>query len=79
MEPASPALAGGFFTTEPPGKPNLTVLRDPVAMGPVEEEKKGKRLRPEHLGEDSAAGGSKRPASRLERRAEALASPRDEA
>ena len=21
MEPASPALAGGFFTTEPPGKP----------------------------------------------------------
>ena len=20
-EPASPALAGGFFTTEPPGKP----------------------------------------------------------
>ena len=28
------------------------LLRDPVAMGPVEEEKKGKRLRPEHL-EDS--------------------------
>ena len=22
MEPVSPALAGGFFTTEPPGKPN---------------------------------------------------------
>ena len=21
MEPTSPALAGGFFTTEPPGKP----------------------------------------------------------
>ena len=21
MEPMSPALAGGFFTTEPPGKP----------------------------------------------------------
>ena len=21
MEPSSPALAGGFFTTEPPGKP----------------------------------------------------------
>ena len=21
IEPASPALAGGFFTTEPPGKP----------------------------------------------------------
>ena len=23
IEPASPALAGGFFTTEPPGKPDL--------------------------------------------------------
>ena len=22
MSPASPALAGGFFTTEPPGKPS---------------------------------------------------------
>ena len=22
IEPASPASAGGFFTTEPPGKPN---------------------------------------------------------
>ena len=22
MEPVSPALAGGFFTTEPPGKPS---------------------------------------------------------
>ena len=22
IEPESPALAGGFFTTEPPGKPN---------------------------------------------------------
>ena len=25
IEPASPALAGGFFTTEPPGKPFLLV------------------------------------------------------
>ena len=25
IEPASPALASGFFTTEPPGKPSLTV------------------------------------------------------
>ena len=25
MEPASAALAGGFFTTEPPGKPYLTL------------------------------------------------------
>ena len=25
-EPASPALAGGFFTTEPPGKPQTQTL-----------------------------------------------------
>ena len=25
MEPMSPALAGGFFTTEPPGKPRTSV------------------------------------------------------
>jgi len=24
FNPASPALAGGFFTTEPPRKPNVT-------------------------------------------------------
>ena len=26
IEPASPALTGGFFTTEPPGKPKLSTL-----------------------------------------------------
>jgi len=26
MSPASPALAGGFFTTEPPGKPFSWIL-----------------------------------------------------
>ena len=26
MEPVSPALAGGFLTTEPPGKPLLRIL-----------------------------------------------------
>ena len=25
VEPASPALAGGFFTTEPPGKPRVAL------------------------------------------------------
>ena len=25
IEPTSPALAGGFFTTEPPGKPNTLI------------------------------------------------------
>ena len=29
-QPASPALAGGFFTTEPPGKPMLTTLNLPI-------------------------------------------------
>ena len=27
MEPVSPALAGRFFTTEPPGKPKSTVVQ----------------------------------------------------
>ena len=26
IEPASPALAGGLFSTEPPGKPNKPIL-----------------------------------------------------
>ena len=28
IEPESPALAGGFFTTEPPGKPHYLVTGD---------------------------------------------------
>ena len=32
LEPASPALAGRFFTTEPPGKPQATVLSVLVAQ-----------------------------------------------
>ena len=28
IEPVSPALAGGFFTTEPPGKPYPVVLEE---------------------------------------------------
>ena len=27
MEPVSPALAGGFFTTEPPGEPILLLTK----------------------------------------------------
>ena len=27
LEPASPALAGRFFTTEPPGKPSVYTLK----------------------------------------------------
>ena len=26
LEPVSPALAGGFLTTAPPGKPNVTPI-----------------------------------------------------
>ena len=28
VSPASPALAGGFFTTEPPGKPPLYFTKE---------------------------------------------------
>ena len=27
IEPVSPAMAGGFFTTEPPGKPSVRSVR----------------------------------------------------
>jgi len=27
IEPVSPALAGGFFTTEPPGKPSFSLKK----------------------------------------------------
>ena len=27
ISPASPAVAGGFFTTEPPGKPVMTIVQ----------------------------------------------------
>ena len=32
MEPSSPALTGGFFTTEPPGKPLHILHRDPLRL-----------------------------------------------
>ena len=35
IEPMSPVLAGGFFTTEPPGKPKYDVSRDwKLFLGP---------------------------------------------
>ena len=33
IEPVSPAVAGGFFTTEPPGKPNLSLFNIPFSPG----------------------------------------------
>ena len=36
-EPASPALAGGFLTTEPPGKPLLTPLLPPSKIQSTSE------------------------------------------
>ena len=34
IEPLSPALAGGFFTTEPPGKPGFVILTDVPYLEP---------------------------------------------
>ena len=34
IEPTSPALAGGFFTTEPPGKPHCLLLNSPPSLLP---------------------------------------------
>ena len=34
MELAFPALAGGFFTTEPPGKPSSYKTTNSVRLGP---------------------------------------------
>ena len=33
VEPVSPALARGFFTTEPPGKPSLMLKTDLILTG----------------------------------------------
>ena len=33
MSPASPALAGGFFTTEPPGELLFTLVGDKFSKG----------------------------------------------
>ena len=35
MEPASPALAGGYSTTEPPGKPNIYKFRSCLFSPPA--------------------------------------------
>ena len=47
IEPVSPALAGGFFTTEPPGKPLSVVLSHPfcdtVLQQPQETNASGSR------------------------------------
>ena len=46
IEPTSPALAGGFFTTEPPGKPLRQVVRQ-VTLGSPPRPEAG--LCPSHL------------------------------
>ena len=35
IEPVSPALVGGFFTTEPPGKPQKHVLISSLKCHPL--------------------------------------------
>ena len=32
LEPVSPALAGGFLTTAPPGKPLVAIVLSPVLV-----------------------------------------------
>ena len=35
LEPVSPALAGGFFTTAPPGKPERAILEATIVTVPL--------------------------------------------
>ena len=37
IEPVSPALAGGFFVTEPPGKPTLELKKKLCEVSQTEE------------------------------------------
>ena len=56
IEPASPALAGGFFTTEPPEKPKENRGRPGVYWGDEKWRKKEKLS----LGMEAAVGCGKR-------------------
>jgi len=38
IKPASPRLAGGFFTTEPPRKPKATILQQKEIIGDLKKE-----------------------------------------
>ena len=38
IKPASPRLAGGFFTTEPPRKPKATILQQKEIIGDLKRE-----------------------------------------
>ena len=37
LEPVSPALAGGFLTTEPPGKPLTCIFLTHIVLDPYEQ------------------------------------------
>ena len=53
IEPRSPvslALAGGFFTTEPPGKPQIPGLHDKTHLSPKTEREELSVLRAPHRG-----------------------------
>ena len=41
IEPASSVLAGGFFTTEPPGKPKYTIVRKKIKKKTVTKDNMG--------------------------------------
>ena len=38
IEPMSPALAGGFFTTEPPGKPHTYITECLIPVSETQKE-----------------------------------------
>ena len=38
IKPASPRLAGGFFTTEPPRKPKATILQQKEVIGDLKKQ-----------------------------------------
>ena len=43
IEPTSPALAAGFFTTEPPGKPELYINK-PIKIGKKRGDRDGEHM-----------------------------------
>ena len=49
LKPVSPALAGRFSTTAPPGKPSFHLLACPFNTWPLRSMGKGKRVEERHL------------------------------
>ena len=58
LEPVSPALAGGFLTSEPPGKP-LRVLPDEVVGNASDGGRRGSGLQEEQMEAEEISGEGK--------------------